>query len=264
MSVLADIYRTGLSLLTDLYELTMAYGYWKLDRADRHAAFHLCFRRPPFGGGYAIAAGLATVREFLGSFRFADDDLDYLQSLCGNDGRPLFDRGFLQYLRDMQLVCDIEAVPEGTAVFGGEPLVRVHGPIVQCQLLETALLNIINFQTLIATKAARICGATAGQPVIEFGLRRAQGIDGGLSASRAAYIGGCAATSNVLAGKLYGIPVRGTIAHSWIMSFDSEREALEGYARAMPNNCLLVVDTYDTLAGVRLAVETGQQLRAGT
>jgi nicotinate phosphoribosyltransferase len=157
----------------------------------------------------------------------------------------------------------VDAIPEGTVVFPHEPLVRVTGPLLQCQLLETALLNMINHQTLIATKAARICLAAGDQPVLEFGLRRAQGIDGSLAASRAAYIGGCAATSNVLAGKLFGIPVRGTHAHSWVMSFDEELAAFEGYARAMPNNCVFLVDTYDTLDGVRNAIRAGRQLREG-
>jgi nicotinate phosphoribosyltransferase len=156
----------------------------------------------------------------------------------------------------------LDAIPEGTVVFPHEPLVRVQGPLVQCQLLETTLLNLVNFPTLIATKAARVCSAAKGDPVIEFGLRRVQGIDGALTASRAAYIGGCAGTSNMLAGKLYGIPVRGTHAHSWVMSFDSELEAFAAYARAMPNNCIFLVDTYDTLEGVRKAVQAGQWLRA--
>jgi nicotinate phosphoribosyltransferase len=250
-----------LALLTDLYQLTMAYGYWKLGKAEQRAAFHLFFRRPPFAGGYALAAGLAPALEFLLAFRFQPDDLEYLATLRGNDGRPLFEPEFLAYLGRLRLTCDIDAMPEGTAAFGQEPLLRMTGPILQCQLLETALLNIVNFQTLIATKAARICEAARGEPVIEFGLRRAQGIDGGLSASRAAYVGGCAGTSNVLAGKLFGIPVRGTHAHSWVMSFDSEPEAFEGYAQVMPNNCVFLVDTYDTVAGVEHAIEAGRQLR---
>jgi nicotinate phosphoribosyltransferase len=252
---------TGSALLTDLYQLTMAYGYWKLGKAERRAAFHLFFRRPPFAGGYAVTAGLALAMEFVQTFRFESSDIEYLRSLEGNDGAPLFEPGFLAYLSQLALTCDIDAMPEGTVAFGQEPLVRVTGPILQCQLLETALLNIINFQTLIATKAARICAAARGEPVIEFGLRRAQGNDGGLSASRAAYIGGCAGTSNVLAGKLYGIPVRGTHAHSWVMSFDTEEEAFAGYAAVLPNNCVFLVDTYDTLEGVRRAIEAGCRLR---
>jgi nicotinate phosphoribosyltransferase len=254
--------RHNLALLTDLYQLTMAYGYWKLGRSEQEAAFHLFFRKAPFGGGYAITAGLGPAVDFLESFRFDASDLAYLATITGNDGLPLFESGFYDYLAELRLTCDVDAMPEGTVAFGQEPLVRVRGPILQCQLLETALLNIINFQTLIATKAARLCTASGGQPVVEFGLRRAQGIDGGLSASRAAYVGGCAATSNVLAGKLFGIPVKGTHAHSWVMSFDSEEEAFEGYAEAMPNNCVFLVDTYDTREGVQQAIDTGRTLRA--
>ncbi len=261
MAGLSKIYQTSLSLLTDLYQITMAYGYWRLRRAEREAAFHLFFRNNPFRGGFTVAAGLDYVVEFLRQFRFLPDDVDYLAELQGNDGRALFQREFLDYLAALELRVDVDAIPEGTVVFPHEPLVRVRGPLVQCQLLETALLNMLNFQTLIATKAARVCAATGGQPVLEFGLRRAQGIDGSLAASRAAYIGGCAATSNVLAGKLFGVPVKGTHAHSWVMSFDEELAAFEGYARAMPNNCVFLVDTYDTLEGVRNAIRAGRKLR---
>jgi len=252
---------TNLVLLTDLYQLTMAYGYWKLGRADHHAAFHLFFRRHPFEGGYTVAAGLADAVDFLRAFRYSEEDLAYLATLTGNDDKPLFDRAFLDYLRDLELACDVDAVPEGTVVFPNEPMVRVTGPILQCQLLETPLLNLMNFQSLIATKAARVVEAARGEPVLEFGLRRAQGIDGGLTASRAAYIGGCAATSNVLAGMRLGIPVKGTHAHSWVMSFDDELAAFEGYAEAMPNNCVFLVDTYDTIDGVRHAITAGRKLR---
>lgn len=252
---------TNLALLTDLYQLTMAYGYWKLGRADRGAAFHLFFRNPPFAGGYAVAAGLGPAVEFLQGFQFNQSDVDYLATLTGRDDQRLFDDDFLHYLRRLRLTCDVDAMPEGTVAFANEPLVRVTGPMLECQLLETALLNIINFQTLVATKAARITSVTGGDSVIEFGLRRAQGVDGGLSASRAAYIGGCDSTSNVLAGKQYGIPVKGTHAHSWVMSFDDELTAFDAYAQAMPNNCVFLVDTYDTLEGVRNAVEIGRRLR---
>jgi len=252
---------SSLALLTDLYELTMAYGYWKLGRSAQQAAFHLFFRTAPFQGAYAVAAGLEAALDFLAEFRFREDDLAYLAALRGNDGQPLFAREFLDELARFRFACDVDAVPEGTIVFGHEPLIRVCGPILQAQLAETALLNIVNFQTLIATKAARVVRAADGDPVIEFGLRRAQGVDGGLSASRAAYVGGCAGTSNVLAGKRYGIPVLGTHAHSWVMAFDDELEAFQAYARAMPNNCVFLVDTYDTLEGVRRAVQVGRQLR---
>lgn len=253
--------RGSLALLTDLYQLTMAYAYWKQRIADDEAVFHLSFRKEPFAGGYAIAAGLAPVIELLKGFRFTDDDVQYLATLKGNDDAPLFDDGFLKYLREMRLTLDIDAVLEGTAVFANEPLIRVRGPVMQAQILETALLNIVNFDTLIATKAARIVHAAEGEPVLEFGLRRAQGIDGGLAASRAAYIGGCAATSNVLAGKMYGIPVRGTHAHSWVMCFDDEIEAFRAYAEAAPNNVVFLVDTYDTLKGIDHAIMVGKELR---
>lgn len=261
MGPIRDIYRHSLALLTDLYELTMAYGYWKLGRADQEAAFHLFFRKPPFGGGCTIACGLEYVADFLDGLRFDDSDVAYLAEQVGNDGKALFEPAFLDYLRGLAFRVEVAGVPEGTVVFAHQPLLRVTGPILHCQLLETALLNMINFQTLIATKAARICQAARGEPVLEFGLRRAQGIDGSLAASRAAYVGGCDATSNVLAGKLFGIPVRGTIAHSWVMSFDDELQAFQAYAEAMPNNCLLLVDTYETLEGVRRAITVGQELR---
>jgi nicotinate phosphoribosyltransferase len=261
MPTLPILYRHSLGLLTDLYELTMAYGYWKLDRIDLKASFNVSFRSNPFNGGFTIAAGLAYALEFLENFHFTDDDLTYLARQTGNDDKPLFDPAFLDYLRNLKFTCDIDAVPEGTVVFPHEPLIRVTGPIIQAQILETALLNILNFQTLIATKAARICLAAHGQPVVEFGMRRAQGIDGALSASRASYIGGCVGTSNVLAGKLFDIPVKGTHAHSWVMSFDNEPEAFEQYARALPNNCIFLVDTYNTLDGVAHAIEVGKQLR---
>ncbi|MBI3271754.1 MAG: nicotinate phosphoribosyltransferase [Planctomycetes bacterium] len=262
MRIPSQLYRHSLSLLTDLYQLTMAYAYWKSGMAETEGVFHLFFRKNPFEGGFSLACGLDYVLDYLENFRFEADDLAYLAELRGNDDKPLFERAFLDHLGAMRLACDVDAIPEGTAVFPYEPLVRVQGPILQCQIFETPLLNIVNFQTLIATKAARVCLAAAGEPVLEFGLRRAQGIDGGLAASRAAYVGGCASTSNVLAGKLFGIPVRGTHAHSWVMSFDDELESFRAYARAMPNNCVFLVDTYDTLEGVRRAVEVGKTLRA--
>jgi nicotinate phosphoribosyltransferase len=251
----------NLTLLTDLYELTMACAHWKAGTGQQESVFHLFFRRNPFKGGFSIACGLASAVDYLRDFRFEEDDLAYLASLMGNDGNVLFERGFIDALRTLPFTCDIDAIPEGTVVFPHEPLVRVRGPMIQAQLLETTLLNLVNFQTLIATKAARVCLAAETDAVLEFGLRRAQGIDGGITASRAAYVGGCAATSNVLAGKLYGIPVKGTHAHSWVMAFPTEEQAFRTYAEAMPNNCILLVDTYDTLAGVRHAIETGRELR---
>jgi len=261
MGTLGELYKPSLALLTDLYELTMAYGYWKAGLHQREAVFHLLFRENPFRGGFTIACGLETAVEYLQRLRFDEADLAYLAEIRGGDGERIFEPAFLDFLREMRFPCDLDAVPEGTVVFPQEPLLRVAGPLVQAQVVETALLNIINFQTLIATKAARIVMAARGEPVLEFGLRRAQGIDGGLSASRAAYIAGCAGTSNVLAGRLFGIPVKGTHAHSWVMCFDDELEAFAAYAEAMPNNCVFLVDTYDTLQGVRNAVEVGRRLR---
>ncbi|MFN2549008.1 MAG: nicotinate phosphoribosyltransferase [Myxococcales bacterium] len=260
--LLPALYGRSLTLLTDLYQLTMAAAAWKAGIEQREAAFHLIFRRAPFGSGFTVAAGLATALEFVQQFQFQPDDLAYLAELKAESGEPLFERRFLDHLAALDLGIDIDAIPEGTVVFPQEPLLRVAGPIVPCMLLETPLLALINFETLIATKAARICLAAAGEPVLEFGLRRAQGIDGAVAASRAAYIGGAAATSNVLAGKVLGIPVRGTHAHSWVMLFDEEREAFEAYARAMPHNVVLLVDTYDTLEGIRNAIEVGRVLRS--
>ncbi len=261
MSILRNLYGRPLTLLTDLYQLTMAYAYWKNGLAERESVFHLTFRHNPFGGRYAIACGLSHAADFLQDLRFTDEDLGYLGSLNSADGQPLFEPGFLGYLSELEFRCDVDAIVEGTVVFAGEPLVRVRGPLLQSQIIETPLLNMINFQTLIATKAARVCRAAAGRPVLEFGLRRAQGIDGGLAASRAAFIGGCDATSNVLAGKLFGIPVKGTHAHSWVMAFDDERQAFQAYAAALPGNCVFLVDTYDSLTGVRNAIAVAEQLR---
>jgi nicotinate phosphoribosyltransferase len=252
----------GRALWTDLYQLTMAYGYWKSGAAEKEAAFHLFFRKHPFHGGFTLAGGLADAIDYLRDLRFEPGDLEYLATLKGRDGQPLFERAFLDFLAGFEFRCDVDAVPEGTVVFPQEPLLRVQGSIVQAQLIETALLYLINFQSLIATKAARICLAAKGDPVIEFGLRRAQGADGGIAAARAAYIGGCTGTSNVWASKVLGIPAVGTHAHSWVMSFDSELEAFEAYAHAIPNNCIFLVDTYDSLQGVRNAVQVGKRLRA--
>ncbi len=260
-TTISGIYGRSLALLTDLYQLTMASSYWKTGVADREAVFHLFFRSTPFRGGFTVASGLTHAIDYLRAFRFDDSDLHYLAGLQGNDAEPLFEKAFLDSLGALEFCCDLDAVPEGSVVFPHEPLIRVRGPLLQAQLMETPLLNIVNFQTLIATKAARISLAARGAPVLEFGLRRAQGIDGALAASWAAQVGGCDATSNVLAGKLFGIPVKGTHAHSWVMCFDTELEAFRAYAEAMPNNCVFLVDTYDTLEGVRKAVEIGRWLR---
>lgn len=251
----------SLTLLTDFYQITMAYAYWKAGFDKHEAVFQLFFRRPPFKGGFTITAGLEAVIEFIENYEMDPSDLDYLKSLSDIDGSPLFLAGFFEYLKDLRLTCDVDAIPEGTVVFPYEPLIRVRGPLLQCQLLESTLLNLINFPTLIATKAARICIAAEGDSVFEFGLRRAQGIDGALTASRAAFIGGCEATSNTLAGKLYGIPVRGTHAHSWVMAFDDELKAFETYAECLPNQSIFLVDTYNTLSGVKKAIIVGQELK---
>jgi nicotinate phosphoribosyltransferase len=251
----------GSALLTDLYELTMALGYWREGRMEQEAAFHLYFRTAPFRGGYTIACGLEPALAYLEGLRFTPDDLAYLATLLGADDLPLFPRAFLDTLGAIRLTLDVDMVPEGTIVFPDEPLVRVRGPLLHAQLVETALLTHIGFPTLIATKAARMCLAADGDEVLEFGLRRAQGPDGGLLASRAAYVGGCSSTSNVLAGQRFGIPVKGTHAHSWVMVFDDELEAFSAYADAMPNNVVFLVDTYDTLDGVRHAIEVGKKLR---
>lgn len=261
MKIPSELYNDSLATLTDLYQLTMAYAYWKNNMHEREACFHLFFRKNPFKGNYAIMAGTEYVSSFLENFRFRPDDCAYLATLTGPNGAPLFERSFLNYLTDLKFSCTVDAVKEGSLVFANEPLIRVRGPILQCQLLETALLNIVNFQTLIATKSSRICSAAEGDKVVEFGLRRAQGIDGGLAASRAAYLGGCSATSNVLAGKLFGIPVVGTHAHSWVMSFPTEAEAFEAYAFAMPQNSVFLVDTYDTVEGIKEAIKQGLDLR---
>ncbi|WP_350454086.1 nicotinate phosphoribosyltransferase [Slackia heliotrinireducens] len=248
------------ALLTDLYQLTMAQGYWESGKGDEEACFFMYFRDNPFNGGFAVSCGQAQLAEMIDGFRFEDADIEYLASLNAPLGGPLFDKEFLEYLRGMRLTVDIDAVREGTIVFPMEPLVRVSGPIMQCQLLETALLCCINFQTLIATKAARVCLA-AETPVAEFGLRRAQGAGGSLWASRAAVVGGCSSTSNVMAGKMYDIPVSGTHAHSWVMSFDDELEAFRAYAKIFPNNCVLLVDTYDVKRGIENAITVGLEMR---
>ncbi len=262
MRIPTELYRPSLALLTDLYQLTMAYAYWKSGMEPLEAAFHVSFRRNPFGGGFTIACGLEYAIDLIESLRFEEEDLAYLAEVRGSDGEKLFDPAFLDHLGSLRLACDVDAVPEGTLVFPLEPMVRVTGPILQAQLIETPLLNLVNFQSLIATKAARVVLAARGDPVLEFGLRRAQGFDGGLAASRAAWVGGCAATSNVMAGRLFGIPVSGTHGHSWVMAFDDDLSAFRAYAEALPNNCIFLVDTYDTREGVRHAIQVGEELRA--
>ena len=240
----------------------MAQGYYKQGLHRRKSIFHLFFRKAPFGGDFAVSAGLPLVVDLLEGLRFSADDVQYLGRQKGADGKPRFTESFLNYLQRLRFSGDVYAIPEGEMVYPHEPLLRIEANLLEAQLIETALLTVINFSTLIATKAARI--KTAAGPtsrVMEFGLRRAQGIDGGLTASRAAYLGGCDATSNVWAGRYYNIPIAGTHAHSWIMVFPDEITSFEAYAHALPNNCTLLVDTYDTIEGVENAIRIGRQLR---
>jgi nicotinate phosphoribosyltransferase len=247
---------TSSALFTDFYELTMAQGFWR-NRMDRRAVFEMFFRRQPFAGGFSVFAGLETFLENLSSFRFSAEDIEYLESLS------MFDPGFLDYLRNFRFSGDIWAMDEGTVVFPQEPLIRVDAGLIEAQIIEGMLLNSVNFQSLIATKTARVWLASKGGQIMEFGLRRAQGPDGAMSAARAAYIGGAAGTSNTLAGKRYGIPVMGTMAHSWIMSFPSEAEAFAAYARSYPDRTIFLIDTYDTLrSGIQNAIKAGKALVA--
>lgn len=246
--------------LTDLYQVTMAQGYFEHGMGDTQACFHMYFRNYPFKGGYAIACGMDQLAELVETYRFTDEDVSYLESLDAPGGGKLFSQAFLDYLATFRLSVDIDAVYEGTPVFPNEPLVRVVGPVMECQLIETPLLNCVNFETLVASKAARVCQA-AGAPVAEFGLRRAQGAAGGVWASRAAVVGGCASTSNVLAGRMFDIPVSGTHAHSWVMAFPDELTAFRAYAQSFPTNCVLLVDTYDVEQGVKNAITVGLEMR---
>ena len=253
---------TDVALLTDLYELTMAQGLWESGKAGEQDCFTAFYRDHPFGSAYAVMCGTADLADLVENLRFEDEDIDYLASLEAPAGGALFKPGFLEYLRGFEAHVDIDAVPEGELVFPREPMVRVIGPSLECQMLETALLNTINFQTLVATKTARVVQAAEGRPVAEFGLRRAQGPDGGMAVARASYVAGCSSTSNVLAGRKYGIPVFGTHAHSWVMSFDTELEAFRAFARTSPNNCTLLIDTYDVREGVENAITVAREMEA--
>ena len=246
----------NLTLLTDLYEITMAYGFYKNGKHEEEAVFDIFFRQNNLIT-YSLAAGLEQAMDYLLNWHFSDDDIAYLRSL------KIFGEDFLGYLKNMRFTGDVYAVKEGEPVFPGEPILTIKAPLIQAQFAETALLNIINHQTLIASKASKICRAAGKGAVMEFGLRRAQGPDAGVYGARASVIGGCSSTSNVLAGQLYGIPVSGTMAHSWVMDFDSEYDAFKAYAEAYPENCLLLVDTYDTLrSGVPNAIRVFKELAA--
>ena len=245
----------NLTLLTDLYQLTMMQGYFKTGNRDV-AVFDAFYRSNPCGGGYAICAGLEQLIEYIEHLHFSEEDINYLRGL------NIFDEDFLEYLKDFHFSGDIYALPEGTVMFPREPMVKVIAPIMEAQLIETALLNIINHQSLIATKASRVCHAAQGDGVMEFGLRRAQGPDAGTYGARAAMIGGCKGTSNVLAGELFEVPVLGTHAHSWIMSFEDEYTAFKEYAKLYPNSCTLLIDTYDTLhSGAPNAIRVFKEMR---
>ncbi len=246
----------NLTLLTDFYELTMMQGYFKQKDANKTVVFDVFYRNNPFGNGFAICAGLEQVIEYINNLHFDQEDVDYLRST------GMFQEGFLDYLLHFKFSGDIYAIPEGTVVFPREPLVKVIAPIMEAQLVETALLNIINHQSLIATKTYRIVHAAQGDGVMEFGLRRAQGPDAGIYGARAAMIAGCIGTSNVLTGQMFDVPVKGTHAHSWIMSFPDELTAFRTYAHLYPSACILLVDTYDTLnSGVPHAIQVFKEMR---
>lgn len=246
----------NLTLLTDLYELTMMQGYYE-NPSDQIVVFDAFYRKNPCGGAYAVCAGLEQVIEYVRDLHFSPDDIDYLRSL------HIFNDDFLEYLRGFHFTGDIYAIPEGTVVFPREPLLKVVAPIMEAQLVETAILNMINHQSLIATKASRVVYAAKGDGIMEFGLRRAQGPDAGIYGARAAMIGGCIGTSNVLTGQMFDVPVKGTHAHSWIMSFPDEYTAFKTYAKMYPEACILLVDTYDVLeSGVPNAIRVFKEMRA--
>ena len=248
--------KRNLTLLTDLYELTMMQGYYKNKNAENTVVFDVFYRENPFHGGYAICAGLDQVIEYIKDLHFDDEDIEYLRSM------KVFDEDFLGYLKDFKFTGDIYAIPEGTVIFPREPMLKIIAPISQAQLVEPAVLNILNHQSLIATKTSRVCYAAGDAGVMEFGLRRAQGPDAGIYGARAAVIAGCVGTSNVLAGQMFDIPIKGTHAHSWIMSFPDEYTAFKSYSELYPNACLLLVDTYDTLkSGVPNAIKVFKEMR---
>ena len=247
----------NLTLLTDLYQLTMLNGYFEKNIHKDIVIFDMFFRKNACNGGYTIICGIEQLVEYINNLHFSDDDLEYLKSL------GLFSDKFLDFLKDFKFTGDIYAVEEGTIMFPKEPIITVKAPLYQAQLIETALLTIVNFQSLISTKASRVCYAAKGDPVFEFGLRRAQGPDAGTYGARAAVVGGCAGTANVLAGKMFDIPVVGTQAHSWVQKFDNELDSFRAYADVYPDNCLLLVDTYDVLkSGVPNAIKVFDELKA--
>lgn len=248
---------------TDFYNLTMAYGYWCKNLHNTKAIYHFTFRRNPFDGGFIVCAGLeAAIKYLLDMKCFSKEDVLFLGQQKDSRGNSLFDYEFVDFLANIDFKdCQIYAVREGAVVFPMEPIIRVEGPIIKCQLLETLFLNIVGFQSLIATKAARVCLAAGSDEVVELGMRHAHGVDGALSASRASFIGGCGSTSNVMAGYVHGIKLKGTQSHSWITFFEDEKCAFEEYSDVFENNTFLV-DTYSTVQGVKNAVEIGKTLKA--
>lgn len=253
----------ALGLFTDLYEITMAEGFWRSGLGEMETCFTSFFRENPCEGGFSLVCGTGEIADLVERFRFDDDDISFLAGLkTPVEGRPMFGGEFLDWLSAWRPRVTVDAIREGELAFPREPVVRVTGPVIDCQLLEAPLLNVVNFETLVATKAARVCLAAAGRPVAEFGLRRAQGPDGALSASRAAYVGGCSSTSNVLAARRFGIPASGTHAHSWVMAFPDELSAFRAYAEASPYNCTLLVDTFDVVGGLRNAIVVGREMEA--
>lgn len=244
------------ALFTDFYELTMAQGYWKRN-INTPSVFDMFFRRQPFNGGFSVFAGLAPLLETIENFSFSASDIEYLSGL------GLFETGFLEYLSSFRFTGDIWAMDEGTIIFPNEPILRVHASVIEASIIEGLVLNTVNFQSLIATKTARIYLASDKGSIMEFGLRRAQGFDGAMSASRAAYIGGVSGTSNTLAGSRYGIPVMGTMAHSWVMSYPTEEEAFDAYAAIYPGKSVFLIDTYNTIgSGIKAAIASGGRLVA--
>ncbi len=245
----------SLATLADFYEFTMANGFWKLGYSDKEVVFDMFYRQVPDNGGYVIAAGLEQFIEYIQDLHFTEEDIEYFRK------RGIFDEAYLNYLKDFKFTGDIYAVPEGTIVYPNVPLITVVAPICEAQILETMLLVTINHQSLIATKASRIARAAGDKTVMEFGARRAHGYDAAVYGARAAYIGGCAATATIKADELFGIPAVGTMAHSWIQFFDNEYEAFKAYAECYPNDCTLLVDTYDTLkSGVPCAIKVAKEV----
>ena len=249
-------YKRNLTMLTDFYEITMANGYFENGMADDIAYFDMFFRRIPDEGGYAIMAGLEQVIEYLKDLKFTEEDIEYLR------GKKCFSEDFLKYLENFEFKCDVWAVPEGTPIFPGEPLITVRGPVIQAQFIETMILLIVNHQSLIATKSSRIVRSAAGRPVMEFGTRRAHGNAAAIYGARAAYIGGCAGTACTIADQDMGTPALGTMAHSWVQTFDSEYDAFKAYAKIYPENCTLLVDTYNVLkSGIPAAIKVFDELK---